>query len=291
MKTENNITAKSGFSYLVLAFVLLGAAIASFSLSGRMYPAIPVSVGMALTLAFILVTMGFFIVNPNQAKVLLFFGKYAGTVKENGFYWAHPFMVRKNLSMKVYNFMGDKLKVNDHVGNPIEIAAVVVWKVEDTFKANFGVDDYQNFVRVQSESALRSLAGKYPYDHFSDDHSETTLREGTEVVNSELEREIGERLSLAGIKVVEARISHLAYASEIAHAMLQRQQASAMVAARFKIVEGAVGMVEMALEQLRKREIVDLDSERKSAMVSNLLVVLCGERSVSPVVNAGTLHH
>jgi len=239
----------------------------------------------------ILVIRGFVIINPNEANVLVLFGTYKGTVKDSGFHWVNPFYKRKSISLRARNLNGDSLKVNDKIGNPVEIAAVIVWQVEDTAKAVFEVDNYINYVNIQSEAAVRHLAGICPYDNFEEENADITLRGGTEKVNTLLVNELNERLAPAGIKVIEARISHLAYAQEIASAMLRRQQASAVIAARRLIVEGAVGMVEMALAKLSEREIVQLDEERKAAMVSNLLVVLCGDKEVSPVVNTGTLHN
>jgi regulator of protease activity HflC (stomatin/prohibitin superfamily) len=217
------------------------------------------------------------------------FGDYRGTVKANGFYWVNPLFVKKSISLRARNFDSEKIKVNDKVGNPIQIGVILVWQVADTFKAAFEVDNYENFVRIQSDSAVRRLAGMYPYDNF-DTESEMTLRSGHEEINSALEENLKNRLDIAGIKVIEARIGYLAYAPEIASAMLRRQQATAVVSARFKIVEGAVSMVQMALDHLASQKIVDLDEERKAAMVSNLLVVLCADKDVSPVVNTGTLH-
>jgi regulator of protease activity HflC (stomatin/prohibitin superfamily) len=230
---------------------------------------------------------GLFVVNPNEAKVLQLFGAYKGTVKTAGLRWANPFYAKRGISLRVRNFESEKLKVNDHSGNPIQIAAVVVWKVVDTAEAIFHVDNYDNFVHVQSESALRNLATSYPYDAHAE--GEMSLRSHTAEVAEHLKTEIQDRLTQAGVQVIEARISHLAYAPEIAGVMLQRQQASAVVAARQKIVEGAVGMVEMALEMLSKQNIVQLDNERKAAMVSNLLVVLCGDRGTQPIVNTGVV--
>ena len=241
--------------------------------------------GIAVTT---LLLCGLFMVNPNEAKVLQFFGKYAGTAKEQGLRWANPFYTKKKISLRVRNFESSHIKVNDIEGNPIEIAAVIVWKVVETAEAVFEVDDYEHYVKVQSESALRNLAMAYPYDSHDDD--KPSLRGHTTVVAEHLKREIHDRLAKAGVEVVEARISHLAYAPEIAAAMLQRQQAGAIIAARSRIVEGAVGMVEMALDLLSKKSIIALDEERKAAMVSNLLVVLCGERSTQPVINAGTIY-
>lgn len=207
------------------------------------------------------------------------------------FFLVNPFFSKKPISLRARNFDSERVKVNDKVGNPILISAILVWKVTNTYKAAFEVDNYESFVRIQSDAAVRKLAGKYPYDNFEDDHAEITLRSGMEEVNEALERELSERLEIAGIEVIEARIGYLAYASEIASAMLRRQQATAIVAARHKIVEGAVSMVEMALENLSKREIIDLDEERKAAMVSNLMVVLCADKDVTPIVNSGTLNH
>jgi regulator of protease activity HflC (stomatin/prohibitin superfamily) len=235
-----------------------------------------------------LVIAGLFVVNPNEGRVLQLFGDYKGTTRLEGLRWANPLLTKKRISLRVRNFESSRLKVNDLEGNPIEIASVVVWKVVDSAEAVFVVDDYENFVKVQTEAALRNLATRFPYDAH-DDHSES-LRGATQAVAGHLTKEVQDRLARAGVEVIEARISHLAYAQEIAQAMLQRQQAGAIIAARTRIVEGAVSMVEMALEQLSKRNIVELDSERKAAMVSNLLVVLCGERGTQPVVNTGTLY-
>jgi len=231
---------------------------------------------------------GLFIVNPGEGKVLQLFGSYAGTVKVPGLRWANPFYSKTRISLRVRNFESSSLKVNDLDGNPIEIAAVVVWRVVDTAEASFEVDNYKDYVHVQSEAAVRNLASSYSYDAHSDE--QTSLRSHTALVADHLKREVQERLSKAGVQVIEARISHLAYAPEIAAAMLQRQQAGAIIAARQRIVEGAVGMVEQALEMLSRREIVNLDDERRAAMVSNLLVVLCGERATQPVINTGTIH-
>lgn len=234
--------------------------------------------------------IGLQIVNPNESCVLVLFGKYTGTLKRNGFYWINPFYIRKRISLRARNLNSDPIKVNDKIGNPIMIGIVLVWKVENTFKAAFEVDDYIRFVDIQSEAAIRKLAGAYPYDNFDDEQAEISLRSGGEEVNQQLEDELRERLEIAGIHVMEARIAYLAYASEIASAMLRRQQASAIVAARQKIVEGAVSMVEMALEQLSQKQIIELDEEKKAAMVSNLMVVLCSDKDASPVINTGTLH-
>jgi regulator of protease activity HflC (stomatin/prohibitin superfamily) len=231
---------------------------------------------------------GLFVVNPNEARVLQLFGDYRGTVRSAGLRWANPFNTRRAISVRVRNFESARLKVNDNDGNPIEIAAVVVWKVVDTAEACFEVDDYENYMKVQTEAAVRNLATRYPYD--AHEEHQVSLRGSTAAVAADLKNEIQERLAKAGVQAIEARISHLAYAPEIAAAMLQRQQAGAIIAARTKIVEGAVGMVEMALERLSRQKIVELDEERKAAMVSNLLVVLCGERAAQPVVNTGTIY-
>jgi regulator of protease activity HflC (stomatin/prohibitin superfamily) len=250
-------------------------------------PTLIIASSIALVLALFLLG-GLFMVNPNEGRVLQLFGDYAGTARTAGLRWANPFYTKKRVSLRVRNFESARLKVNDTDGNPIEIAAVVVWQVVDTAEAIFEVDDYNNYVKVQTESALRNLATGYPYD--SHDDAQISLRGHTATVADHLKREIQDRLTRAGVSVVEARISHLAYAAEIAASMLQRQQAGAIIAARQRIVEGAVGMVEMALDMLSRRDIVTLDNERKAAMVSNLLVVLCGERSTQPVVNTGTIY-
>ena len=242
-------------------------------------------------LGLVVVALGFFgltVVNPNEARVVQLFGRYTGTLRDQGFWWVNPFTLRRKVSMRVRNFESAKLKVNDHDGNPIEIAAVVVWKVVDTAEALFHVDNYDNFVHVQSESALRNLASTYAYDPHDD--GVMSLRANTQEVAEQIKHEIQSRLQQAGVEVIEARISHLAYAPEIAGAMLRRQQASAIVAARTKIVAGAVGMVEMALAELQAKHIIELDPERRAAMVSNMLVVLCSDQHPQPVVNAGTLY-
>ena len=247
---------------------------------------------LASVTGFIL-AFGFILVNPNSSKVLLLFGKYMGTVKTNGLFWANPLYKKRTISLRASNFDSERLKVNDKLGNPIMISTILVWRVTDTHKAAFDVDNYENFVRVQTDAAVRKLASMYPYDNFADEglEEDITLRSSVNEVSEALEKEIEERLSIAGIEVLEARIGYLAYAQEIANAMLKRQQATAIVAARHKIVEGAVSMVEMALEELGKKEIVDLDEERKAAMVSNLMVILCGDKDASPVLNTGTLSH
>lgn len=273
----------SGYTFLLVVLLLISSAVTSIVL-GLFVVAIPV------LLAFIISIFGFFIVEPNKAMVLLLFGDYKGTVKKSGFFWVNPFMTKKKISLRVRNFENKPVKVNDKIGNPVMIGTIVVWQVEDTFKASFDVNDYENFVHLQADAAVRKMAGLFSYDNFEDEDEEVTLRSGVEEVNDALEKEIRDRLNHAGIKVIEARISHLAYASEIASAMLQRQQATAIVAARQKIVEGAVGMVEMALEDLRMKDIIEFDDEKKAVMVSNLMVVLCSDKSASPVLNVGTLH-
>jgi regulator of protease activity HflC (stomatin/prohibitin superfamily) len=248
---------------------------------------------LILIIISIFMAIGFILVNPNESRVLLLFGKYIGTVKQNGFYWVNPLYNKKKISLKASNFDSERLKVNDKIGNPIMISTILVWRVTNTYKAAFEVDNYENFVHVQTDAAVRKLASMYPYDNFADDgHLEDiTLRSSINEVSDALEKEVQERLSMAGIEVLEARIGYLAYAQEIASAMLKRQQATAIVAARHKIVEGAVSMVEMALHELNKKEIVELDEERKAAMVSNLMVVLCSDKDTAPVVNTGTLSH
>jgi regulator of protease activity HflC (stomatin/prohibitin superfamily) len=251
---------------------------------------VPALIVLALVTAGVAVILlgGFFMVEPNQAAVLSLFGKYVGTSKDQGLRWANPFYAARKISLRTRNFESSKLKVNDLDGNPIEIASVVVWQVVDSAEAVYNVDDYESFVHIQTESAVRAMATSYPYDTHED--NVISLRGSTAEISKHLTEEIQERLALAGVRILEARISHLAYAQEIAQAMLQRQQAGAIIAARTRIVEGAVSMVEMALNELSKRNVVDLDSERRAAMVSNLLVVLCGERGTQPIVNAGSIY-
>jgi len=280
---EKQYKGFSGYLFLFLELLVLVFIVFGF-MRGMIIPS------AVLILVFVLIGIGFTVVDPNQSCVMVLFGAYKGTIKTNGFYWVNPFFVRKKISLRARNFDSETIKVNDKLGNPIMIGLVLVWKVEETFKAAFGVDEFEHFVVVQSEAALRKLAGIYPYDNIEDEKAKLTLRESTEEVNDQLEAEIKERLDIAGIKVIEARINHIAYAQEIAQAMLKRQQATAIVAARFKIVEGAVSMVEMALEQLSQKKIVDLDEEKKATMVSNLMVVLCGDKDATPIVNAGTLY-
>ncbi len=282
---------KSGFLILVLCLVLLAIAVYRFVIaSHEIEPTENSVLGGLCMLAFVFFIKGIMIVNPNQARVLVFFGKYVGTVKANGLLWVNPFYKSYPVSLRSQNLEGSPLKVNDKMGNPIEIAAVIVWQVSDTYKAAFEVADYYQYVKIQSEAAVRHLATTCPYDHMEDEHADITLRDGGDQVNILLEKELSDRLAPAGIIIKEARISHLAYSAEIAGAMLQRQQATAIVAARFKIVEGAVGMVELALQMLSKKGIVQLDEEKKAAMVSNLMVVLCGEKAATPVLNTGTLY-
>ena len=283
MKQEFSVKPISGYFALLVAFLLLCGAIAGFAFE-------LIWLGVILTLLFTFTMIGFTVVYPNGSCVMVLFGAYKGTIRENGFFWVNPFYIKRRISLRARNFNSEPIKVNDKIGNPIKIGLVLVWRVAETFKAVFDVDDYQHFVLVQSDAALRKLAGLYPYDNFEDHEAVIALRSGGEEVNNELEREIRERLQIAGIEVIEARINYIAYAEEIANAMLRRQQASAVVAARFKIVEGAVSMVQMALEQLSDKKIVELDEEKKAAMVSNLMVVLCGDKDATPVVNTGTLH-
>jgi regulator of protease activity HflC (stomatin/prohibitin superfamily) len=285
MKSEKSIQPFSGYFMLILSIAIL-----IFSIINLKMQWLPIGVGIFGAVIGLFLLLGFMAIQPNSARVLTLFGDYTGTIKESGFFWANPLLLKRKISLRANNLETTQLKVNDKLGNPIMIAAVVVWKVQDTFKAAFDVENYQEFVTIQSESALRKMAMAYSYDNFEDENAEITLRSSSTEINEMLENEISERLNIAGIEVIEARISHLAYAQEIASAMLQRQQASAVVAARSKIVEGAVGMVEMALEALNKKDIVHLDEDKKAAMVSNLLVVLCSDKAASPVVNTGTLH-
>ncbi len=283
MKVEKTHNAQNGY---VMLFAVLALFIGGITLL-RIY------VGAFMIFAALIMCAGFILVNPNSSRVLLLFGKYVGTIKENGLFWANPLYTKKRISLRASNFDSERLKVNDKLGNPIMISTILVWRVTNTYKAAFDVDDYQNFVRVQTDAAVRKLASMYPYDNFADEGlvEDITLRSSVNEVSEALEKEVQERLSMAGIEVLEARIGYLAYAQEIANAMLKRQQATAIVAARHKIVEGAVSMVEMALEELSKKGLVALDDERKSAMVSNLMVVLCSDKDVTPIVNTGTLNH
>ena len=274
---------------MLLLFIVVEAGLLWMLIMNIQSESAPEIIAAAVGIAFVsFLTAGLFMVNPNEAKVLQLFGAYKGTAKLQGLRWANPFLSKKKVSLRVRNFESSHLKVNDIDGNPIEIAAVVVWKVFETAEAVFEVDDYEHYVKVQSEAALRNLATSYAYD--AHDDAQVSLRGHTGAVADHLKREIHDRLVKAGVEVIEARLSHLAYAPEIAQAMLQRQQAGAIIAARQRIVEGAVGMVEMALDMLSKKSIVQLDEERKAAMVSNLLVVLCGDRNTQPVINTGTIY-
>jgi regulator of protease activity HflC (stomatin/prohibitin superfamily) len=285
---EKQRYAPHGLLALLGLLLMLAGCIGGVILGAAVQMPLVIVASVVVLIGTFISMAGFFIVNPNEGRVLQFFGSYVGTVKDPGLRWANPFYSKRRVSLRVNNFESQKLKVNDHSGNPIEIAAVVVWKVADTAEACFHVENYQNFVHVQSEAAVRNLASHYPYDAHA--VGDLSLRSNTDEIAEKLKMEIQSRLTQAGVQVLEARISHLAYAPEIANAMLRRQQAAAVVAARQKIVEGAVGMVEMALKSLREQNIVDLDPDKKATMVSNLLVVLCGERDTSPVVNVGTLH-
>ena len=289
MKTQETVTRTlNGGAMLVLWFAV-GVGLGFFIRRSALQVNVPLIVaGAVAALVWFICLFGFFTLQPNMAAVLVLFGRYTGTVKQAGFHWANPFLAKHKVSQRARNLNGDTIKVNDRRGNPIEIAAVVVWRVTDTAQATFDVDDFQGYVRVQSESALRHLASLYPYD--STEEHELSLRGSMDEVSHALQTELQERVGKAGVNIDEARLSHLAYAAEIAGAMLQRQQAEAIVAARTRIVDGAVGMVEMALERLQAKHTIELDPERKAAMVSNLLVVLCGDKAAHPVVNAGTLY-
>jgi regulator of protease activity HflC (stomatin/prohibitin superfamily) len=283
MNQEKSYSPANGYVALIIVLILVAGPILGFIFLKMYLLAIVLFMGL-------LGSVGFFVVNPNESMVLILFGAYKGTVKKNGFFWANPFFTKKKISLRARNLESDPIKVNDKVGNPIMIGIVLVWKVENTFNAAFEVDDYEHFVDIQSEAAVRKLAGHYPYDNFDDEQAEITLRSGQDEVNHVLEEELTERLNIAGIKVLESRIAYLAYASEIASAMLRRQQATAIIAARTKIVEGAVSMVEMALDELAKKEVVEFDEEKRATMVSNLMVVLCSDKDATPVLNTGTLH-
>jgi regulator of protease activity HflC (stomatin/prohibitin superfamily) len=286
MKEEKIIVPTNGYFMLFVFLLLFIGSIVMISIFKLFLLTI-------VTVFSLILSAGFIMVQPNGSKVLLLFGDYKGTVKKNGFFWVNPFYTKSKISLRARNFDSERLKVNDKLGNPVMISTILVWRVQNTYKAAFEVDNYENFVRVQTDAAVRKLASMYPYDNFADEgHDEDiTLRSSVNEVSAALEKEIHERLSIAGIDVLEARIGYLAYAQEIANAMLKRQQATAIVAARHKIVEGAVSMVEMAIDQLNKKQVVVLDEERKAAMVSNLMVILCGDRDATPVVNAGTLNH
>lgn len=285
---EKIIKPMSGYLALLIALACLAASVFCFytGQNNGWY----ITLGILLILAFIFLMKGLMIVQPNHSRVLNFFGRYVGTVKSNGLFFVNPLYTTYKISLRADNLQGQTLKVNDKMGNPIEIGAVIVWRVGNTYKAAYEVSNYNSYIKTQSEAAVRHLAGSFSYDNLEDESAEITLRNGGDKVNEILVNELNERMEKAGIEILEARISHLAYAAEIAGAMLQRQQATAIVAARLKIVEGAVGMVEMALQKLSEKEIVELDNEKKAAMVSNLMVVLCGEKSASPVLNTGTLY-
>ena len=293
MIRERALTTVSGWLALPAWIVALGLSMWQFVAAvhaqdeGVGNPLTILAWALAMTLLFALLK-GFFIVNPNEARVVTVFGRYVGSVKTDGFHWANPLQIRRTISLRIRNFESAQIKVNDLEGNPIEIAAVVVWRVVETAEALFEVDNYEHYVKVQTEAAIRNLATHYPYDAYVEAHM--SLRGNTAEVAEQLKTEVQARLNKAGVEVLETRINHLAYAPEIAAAMLQRQQAGAIIAARQRIVEGAVGMVEMALDLLSAREVVTLDNDRKAAMVSNLLVVLCGDRNTQPVVNTGTIY-
>lgn len=285
MSNEKISTPSNGYFMLFVFFLLFVGGIAAIFITR--VPWFGVLIFLCL---FIL--PGFVLVNPNGSRVLLLFGEYKGTIKKNGLFWVNPFYTKQKISLRARNFDSERLKVNDKLGNPIIISTILVWRVSDTHKAAYDVDNYENFVRIQTDAAVRELASKYPYDNFADEGTDEdiTLRSSMSEVNEALEKELEDRLNIAGIEVLESRIGYLAYANEIASAMLRRQQATAIVAARHKIVEGAVSMVEMALAELSRKEIITLDEERKAAMVSNLMVILCSDKDASPVINAGTLN-
>ncbi|WP_373056843.1 SPFH domain-containing protein [Zunongwangia sp. H14] len=286
MTQEKDLNPSNGYLMLFLFVILFFGSIIGFIVMPRIW------FGLAFLISIIILP-GLILVNPNESRVLLLFGDYKGTVKKNGLFWVNPLYTKKKISLRARNFDSERLKVNDKLGNPVMISTILVWRVRDTFKASFDVDNFENFVVVQTDAAVRKLASLYPYDNFADEglDEDITLRSSVNEVSDALEKELEERLDIAGIEVLEARIGYLAYANEIASAMLKRQQATAIVAARHKIVEGAVSMVEMALSELSRKQIVELDDERRTAMVSNLMVILCGDRDATPVVNAGTLNH
>jgi regulator of protease activity HflC (stomatin/prohibitin superfamily) len=283
MKTEKVIQPFNGYVIVVILCITLLAIVAGLCTNN-------ILITIPLIILIPILAKGLVIIAPNDSKVFLLFGDYRGTVKQNGLFWVNPLYSRITLSLKARNFESEAIKVNDKMGNPILISVILVWKVQDTFKASFEVSDYKNFIQIQTDSAVRKLAGSFPYDHFEDERASITLSTNFDDVNNALEREITERLTIAGIEVIEARIGYLAYAPEIAHSMLRRQQASAVVAARHKIVEGAVGMVESALKLLADKKIIEFDEDKKAVMVSNLMVVLCGDSETKPVINTGTLN-
>ena len=287
---EKIVKGKNGFIFLFIGLAILlsgpSLGLSTRSDNGSFGPILLI-LGVVLG---VFILSGLVIVNPNQSRVLTLFGKYVGSIRENGFQWVNPFYKKKKISLRARNFDSERVKVNDKRGNPILISVILVWRVKETYKAAFEVDDYESFVRVQTDAAVRKLAGMYSYDNFDDEQEEVTLRSDVGDVNDALEKEVSERLEIAGLEVIEARIGYLAYAPEIASAMLKRQQAEAIVAARFKIVEGAVGMVDSALELLSEKNIIELDEEKKASMVSNLMVVLCSDKEATPVLNTGTLN-
>jgi regulator of protease activity HflC (stomatin/prohibitin superfamily) len=291
MQQEKDVKVSPGGSMLALTIILFAAVLGLIPLMVKMenHPMLGwvVAADIVICLVAVLLSIGFFIVEPNGSKVLLLFGSYKGTVKQSGFHWANPFLLKRKVSLRARTLNGERLKVNDNAGNPVEIAAIVVWEVKDTFRASFEVDNYEQYVALQSETAVRHLASSFPYDG---DDDQTSLRRNTDEVSEHLKEELGQRLDRAGVCVLEARLSHLAYAQEIAGVMLRRQQATAVIAARRQIVDGAVGMVEMALERLEEHKTIKLDEERKAAMVTNLMVVLCSEQAAQPVLNTGTLY-
>jgi regulator of protease activity HflC (stomatin/prohibitin superfamily) len=290
VSTETSFSPLSGYALAVVVLLILGAAIGAIVAGGINHSARIGLLSIPLMLTFFVMLAGFFVVEPNMGRLIVLFGKYRGTVREPGFWWTNPFTSKKKISLRVHNLNGKTLKVNDLLGNPIEIAAIVVWQVKDSAQATFDVVEFEKFVDVQSEAAVRFVASRHPYDTGHTDEVSTTLRGSADEVAHELQHELQQRLDIAGIHILEARLSHLAYAPEIAAAMLQRQQAGAIIAARAKIVEGAVGMVEHALEMLSKKNVVHLDDERKATLTGNLLVVLCGHQNPVPVVNTGSLY-
>jgi regulator of protease activity HflC (stomatin/prohibitin superfamily) len=283
MKKE--ITVRPVNGYIIVALLLVLAIVIGYGIETKQE-----LLSIALVLLFVFLAKGLVIISPNNCKVLLLFGNYKGSVKTSGLLWINPLLARTTISLKARNLESEKVKVNDKMGNPILISVILVWRVDDTFKACFEVDSFESFVKIQTDSAVRKLAGSFPYDHFEDERASITLSTNFDDVNLALEREITDRLVIAGLQVIEARIGYLAYAPEIAQAMLRRQQASAIVAARHKIVEGAVGMVENALDLLSKKQIIELDEDKKASMVSNLMVVLCSDKDSQPVINTGTLN-
>ena len=283
MESEKSLNPLNGYIALTILSIFAIVIIVLFTKGYNLLPGLLIPIWLFLS-------SGLIAISPNNSKVLLLFGAYKGSIKKNGLYWIIPFYKRTTLSLRARNLESEKIKVNDKMGNPIMISVILVWRVNNTFKASFEVDNYENFIKIQTDSAVRKLVGSFPYDHFEDAEATITLSTNFEDVNKTLEDEITERLQIAGIEVIESRIGYLAYAPEIAHSMLRRQQASAVVAARHKIVEGAVGMVESALNLLSVKKIIDLDEDKKAAMVSNLMVVLCGDKEAGPIINTGTLH-